>query len=128
MYRTYLWLHLTLNIIKKSPTNYGRRRDIKKLLSNLPSEVSEAYDKILSRSTNQSRTEAFLRIMLATERPLTLNEANAALTLAIRKESEFTSLSELDSVMWLRESFRSIVTNLSSLFVSVYNSKISFIH
>ncbi|KAL7945674.1 hypothetical protein V8C42DRAFT_345266 [Trichoderma barbatum] len=49
-HRTYLWLHLTLDIIKKSPSDYGRRIDVEALLSSLPSEVSEAYKKILAKS------------------------------------------------------------------------------
>ncbi|KAH8763942.1 hypothetical protein F5882DRAFT_453250, partial [Hyaloscypha sp. PMI_1271] len=126
-HRTYLWLHLTFNIIEKSPTEFGKRSDIEKLLSHLPSQVSDAYERILSRSTNRSRTEILLRIMLAAVRPLTLDEANVALTLAIQ-EQQPVSYADVEADLWPRDKFRSIVTNLCGLFVSVYNSKLSFIH
>jgi hypothetical protein len=118
---------LTLNIIEKSPVEFGKRSDIEKLLSHLPSQVSDAYEKILSRSKDQSRTKILLRIMLAATRPLTLDEANVALTLAIQ-EQEPTSHAEIKSDMWPRDRFESIVTNLCGLFVSVYDYKLSFIH
>jgi hypothetical protein len=110
-HRTYLWLHLTLNIIEESPTEFGKRSDIEKLLSHLPSQVSDAYEMILSRSTDQPRTEILLRIMLAAARPLTLDEANIALTLAIQKQ-EPESYADVKADLWPRDKFRSIVTNL----------------
>lgn len=126
-HRTYLWLHLTLNVIETSPTEFGRRPDIEKILSHLPSEVSDAYEKILSQSKTQSRTDLLLRIMLAAARPLTLDEANAALTLAIQ-EQEPALYAEVESELWPRDKFRSIVTNLCGLFINVYDSKLLFIH
>lgn len=126
-HRTYLWLHLTFSIIEESPTEYGRRSDVENLLSNLPSQVSDAYEKILSRSTNQTRTEILLQIVLAAVRPLTLEEANVALTLALQKE-RFASHAALESELWPQGSFQSIVTNLCGLFVSVYDSRLSLIH
>lgn len=126
-HRTYLWLHLTFGIIEESPSKYGRRLDIERLLSHLPSQVSDAYEKILSRSTDQEWTKILLQIMLATARPLTLDEANVALTLAIQKK-EPRLHTEVKSEMWSRDKFQSIITNLCGLFISVYNSKLSFIH
>ncbi|RMZ79876.1 hypothetical protein DV737_g3201, partial [Chaetothyriales sp. CBS 132003] len=46
--RTYLWLHLTFDIIQNTPSRYSKLSDIQKLLSDLPSEVSDAYEKILT--------------------------------------------------------------------------------
>jgi len=124
-HRTYLWLHLRLDIIKNSPPDFGKRSDIEKLLSHLPPQVSDAYETILSRSKNQLRTGIFLRIMLAATRPLTLDEANFALTLATQ-EPEPERHADVD--LWPTNTFQSIVTNLCGLFVSVYDSKLSFIH
>jgi hypothetical protein len=126
-HRTYLWLHLTFDIIEKSPGEYSRRLDIEKLLSRLPSQVSDAYENILSRSTNQSRTRILLQIILAAIRPLTLDEANVAFTLAIR-EQEPNSHTKVESELWPRENFQRYITNLCGLFISVYDSKLSFIH
>jgi hypothetical protein len=124
-HRTYLWLHLTLDIIKKNSANYAKRSDIEKLLSQLPPKVSNAYETILSRSTDPLRTKIFLQIMLAATRPLTLDEANFALTLATqRPEPKRHS----DADLWPTSNFQSTVTNLCGLFVSIYDSRVSFIH
>ncbi|CAN9093849.1 unnamed protein product [Alternaria alternata] len=102
--RTYLWLHLTFDIIEKNRTNYGKRSDVEKLLSKLPSRVSDAYEKILSRSTNHERTKLLLQIVLAAAQPLTLDEANVALTLALQKEG-LASHAALEFELWPRANF-----------------------
>jgi hypothetical protein len=48
--RTYLWLHLAFGIIESKRSKYGKRANILRLLDDLPSEVSSAYEKILSQS------------------------------------------------------------------------------
>ncbi|KAF7179589.1 hypothetical protein CNMCM7691_008637 [Aspergillus felis] len=126
-HRTYLWLYLTFDIIEQSPSEYGRRSDMEALLSDLPSKVSQAYEKILGRSKNQIHTETLLQIVLAATRPLTLDEANAALTLALQKQP-FISYTDLESNLWPKNVFESTVKNLCGLFISVYDSKLSFIH
>ncbi|UKZ46399.1 hypothetical protein TrVGV298_000600 [Trichoderma virens] len=126
-HRTYLWLHLTLDIIKKSPSEYGRRIDVEVLLSSLPTEVSEAYEKILDKSKRQDYTEALLQILLAATRPLTLDEANFALTVAT-KEQGFDSHAALENDLWPSNKFKDDVKNLCGLFVTVHDGKLSFIH
>ncbi|KAJ6078055.1 uncharacterized protein N7446_000991 [Penicillium canescens] len=103
--RTYLWLHLTFNIIQESPSSFEQWADLEELLSSLPKKVSEAYEKILSRSKDEKHTEALLRIMLAATRPLTLGEANRALTLAL-KPNKCGSYTELVSRCWREETFQ----------------------
>ena len=63
-HRTYLWLHLTINIIQQSPCEYGRLSDVENLLSELPAEISEAYETILSRRKKENDTEILLQIIL----------------------------------------------------------------
>ncbi|TGJ75468.1 hypothetical protein E0Z10_g10990 [Xylaria hypoxylon] len=126
-HRTYLWLHLTFDIIEQSPSEYGRRSDVEELLSALPSQVSDAYEKILGRSKSQTQTEILLQIVLAAARPLTLDEANTALTLALDKKQS-ASHAKLKLQRWPRDNFQSVVKNLCGLFINVYDSKLSFIH
>ncbi|KAJ5433545.1 uncharacterized protein N7458_012701 [Penicillium daleae] len=126
-HRTYLWLRLTFDIIEQNPSIYGRPCDVETLLSDLPYEVSEAYEKILGRSRNQTYTEALLQIVLAAARPLTLDEANIVLTLALQKR-RFTSHDALERNLWPRNTFKSTVKSLCGLFLSIYDSKLSFIH
>lgn len=125
--RTYLWVHLTFDILEQDPSKYGKRSDVETLLSDIPSKVSEAYEKILDRSKTQDQTETLLQIVLAAAEPLTLDEANIALTLALQKQ-RLTSHTNLESQLWSKRSFEGTVKNLCGLFISVYDSKLSFIH
>ncbi|OQE19230.1 hypothetical protein PENFLA_c019G00926 [Penicillium flavigenum] len=125
--RTYLWLHLTFDIIEQSPSEYSRRSDVKELLSGLPSKVSDAYEKILDRSGNELRTKTLLEIVLAASRPLTLDEANMALIMALSKNG-FDSYDSLKADLWSQDKFKSVVKNLCGLLINVYDSKLFFIH
>lgn len=126
--RTYLWLHLTFEIIKQSPSEYSRRQDIEKLLSDLPTQVSDAYEKILSRSKESEKTIALLQIVLAAARPLSLDEANVALTLALERQW-YPSFAEFEKDKWHdADSFKIVVKNLCGLFISVYDSQLFFLH
>ncbi|KAF3073748.1 hypothetical protein CFAM422_003956 [Trichoderma lentiforme] len=124
--RTYLWLHLTLEIIERNMSAYSRRLDMEEFLSKLPSTVSDAYEKILSRSQDDKKVEALLQIVLAAERPLTLDEANYALTLALR--DEFSSHEELQENLWPQDRFKTTPGNLCGLFISIHDSKLYLIH
>ncbi|KAJ5372585.1 hypothetical protein N7517_004591 [Penicillium concentricum] len=125
--RTYLWLHVIFETIKEDPSRHGKRSSIQKLLNNIPSKLSEAYEKILSRSKCQEETERLLEIILAAARPLTLDEANVALTLALAEET-FNSHATLEDDLWPKNNFESIVKGLSGLFISVHDSKLFLIH
>ncbi|KAJ5248263.1 hypothetical protein N7497_008324 [Penicillium chrysogenum] len=125
--RTYLWLYVIFETIKEDPSRHGKRSSVEKLLNNIPSKLSEAYEKILGRSRCQEETQHLLEIILAAARPLTLDEANVALTLALAEEDS-TSHSALENDLWPKNNFESIVKGLSGLFISVHDSKLFFIH
>ncbi|GKT90334.1 LOW QUALITY PROTEIN: NACHT and ankyrin domain protein [Colletotrichum tofieldiae] len=112
--RTYLWLHLTLNIINKTRSAYRKPSSIQTLLSHLPSGVFDAYERILSRNQDEKQTRGLLGIVLAAKRPLTLDE--------------YYKYDDLEASLWPRNSFKSTVQNLCGLFISVYDNKVSFIH
>ncbi|KAH8654691.1 ankyrin repeat-containing domain protein [Ilyonectria robusta] len=124
--RTYLWLYLVFDTVKEKLSRYSKLSSIETLLSDIPSKLHDAYEKILSRNQDEAETEILLQLILAAARPLTLDEANVALTLAL--QARFASHAELESGLWTRDNFRSVVTNLCGLFISVYDSKLSFIH
>ncbi|KAJ6093116.1 hypothetical protein N7486_008405 [Penicillium sp. IBT 16267x] len=123
--RTYLWLHLTFHIIEENPSGFGRRSDIEALLEDLPEQVSAAYEKILARTKSPVRTEALLRILLAAMEPLTLDEANMALTTVLAKQD---SQPVLVSDMWGPDVFKEIVKDLCGLLVNIHGSKLYFMH
>lgn len=123
--RTYLWLFLTIDIIENSPSNFRRKSDIDSLLSNLPSEISDAYETILSRSSDDPKARILLELIIAATRPLSLEEANMALAMATRGES-CKSQSALE--LWPQQSFAATVKNMCGLFVSVHDGKLFLIH
>ena len=122
--RTYLWLFLTIDIIVGSRSKYSKPSSIDSLLSNLPSEVSDAYETILARSSEIDLARILLQLIMAATRPLSLEEANIALTLATQKTC--TSHKELD--LWPLPDFKSTVRNICGLFISIHDGKISLIH
>lgn len=117
---------MTFGIIENNPSEYSRQRDVDELLSDIPSEVSEAYEKILSRSSSEKKATLLLQIILAAAEPLNLEEANLALTLALA-DDDMKSHAELESASWPGD-FKAIVKNLCGLIINVYDGKLSFIH
>lgn len=125
--RTYLWIQLVFNIIEEDPSEYCRPGDIEHILLNLPPQVADAYEKILNKSKDSRTTKALLQIVLAASRPLSLDEANYALTLALRSK-KFASHEDLQQQLWNREDFKNVVRSSCGLVISVYDSELSFIH
>ena len=123
--RTYLWLLLTIDIIENSPSNFSRKSDIHELLSCLPSEISDAYERILERSTNEVNARILLELIVTAKRPLSLEEANIALAIATGKDS---CRSQKDLELWPLRRFGSTVKNWCGLFVSVHDGKLFLIH
>ena len=123
--RTYLWLFLTIDIIEKSPSRFRRKSDLDSVLSNLPSKVSDAYERILCRSNDEGKARILFELILAATRPLSLEEANMALTIATRDES---CKSQRALELWPLKSFTTTVQNICGLFVSVHDGKLFLIH
>ncbi|KAL6835232.1 hypothetical protein V8C40DRAFT_261883 [Trichoderma camerunense] len=128
-HRTYLWLYLTLDIIKRITSQYGKGIDVEAVLASLPSSLYEAYENILARSKRHDYTEALLHILLAATRPLTLAEANFALTLVTAEpEHRFESHATLQDELWSLNNVKDDLINLCGLFITVDDGKLYFIH
>ena len=123
--RTYLWLFLTIDIIKGSRSQYSKKSSIDKLLSTLPPRILDAYERILDRSSDKDLARVLFQLIVATTRPLSLEEANVALTLATQ-EPPPRSYKEVD--LWPLSRFESIVHDICGLFVSVHDGKLVLIH
>ncbi|KAH8434494.1 uncharacterized protein LDX57_012139 [Aspergillus melleus] len=126
-HRTYLWLYLTLNYIEERPAMYSKTSSVEKLLSHLPSSVADAYERMLSRYGGEPVKRILLHLVLAAERPLTLLEANVALTLALR-EQRMESHADVIDQTWSHSAFEDVVKQYCGLFISIHDSKLSFIH
>ncbi|KAL3464376.1 ankyrin repeat-containing domain protein [Aspergillus heterothallicus] len=118
--RTYLWVYLTLDFIESNIDI--NKAGISEITSCLPVSVNDAYEKILSRSRDSAKTRKLLQIVVAAERPLTLDEMNVALSV----KSSHSSYDDLD--LRPAERFRITLRDLCGLFVVVVDSKIYLLH
>ena len=118
-HRTYLWLHLVLENFKEP---FFTKAEVKKIIDTLPSTVSEAYSSILGKILPERREEAkrALHIIVAAERPLSLQEFNIALAMG---ESDY----DKDSLP-SEDAFKTKIRNLCGLFVTVIDEKVYLIH
>ncbi|KAI9041776.1 uncharacterized protein KD926_006500 [Aspergillus affinis] len=110
-HRTYPWQYLTLGYIEEQPAMYSKISSVEKLLRN----ADEPAKKFL------------LHLVLAAERPLTLLEANIALTLALQEQKVGSHADVMDGI-WSLSAFEAVVKEPCGLFISIHDSKLSFIH
>jgi hypothetical protein len=123
--RTYLWLHLALEEVRRSvgaTTSKRVNKLISGLIKNVPRTVEDAYDKILNRDYKKYYEDRrrLLALVLAALRPLTLAEASIALPLS--KVSNARTTADLDPED--EHHFRTTVQTLCGLFVSVVDGKL----
>jgi len=120
-HRTYLWVYLVLNHL----SSYHFKRTIKGVesqLNTLPLTVEGVYEKILSKSKGREMVQKTLCIILAAQRPLTVQEINIAVNVAA------TSKSSQDLDLEDEEDFKAALRDWCGLFVSVHSEKIYFLH
>ncbi|KAF3087187.1 hypothetical protein TWF706_011259 [Orbilia oligospora] len=124
--RTYLWVHLTLDSIEHDievNVEITKRRMVEVTSElHLPRTLDEAYEGILSRSSNPEQAKRLLQIVVAAARPLTLDEMCMALTL----NDGHHSYKDLDLIPEGR--FRDDIRDLCGLFVTVLDSRIYLFH
>ncbi|RYP75529.1 hypothetical protein DL770_007382 [Monosporascus sp. CRB-9-2] len=118
--RTYLWVHLVFDEIQNGILLTPGK--IRSEVRNIPSTVSEAYNRILSKSRDISLARKLLHIVVAAARPLTLSEM--ALALAIGPKHQ--SIGDIDLVP--EEKFRDDIRQLCGLFVVGVDSKVYLLH
>ncbi len=122
--RTYLWVHLTLDLIE-SDIDIDKTR-IREATSHLPETVDEAYDRILSKSSNSDKARKILHIIVAAARPLTLREMTLALVLQESHRS-YGDL-ELELELGAEDRFREKVRDICGLFVTIIDSRLYLLH
>ena len=121
-HRTYLWLTLIIDIIRKTLQPTMRR--LKAIINSLPSSVDKAYDSMLSKigADDQPLARRMFMILLAATRPLTIGEMNIALAI----EDHHRSYYDLDLNNDAR--FEVSLRHISGLFVSVVSHRVYLIH
>jgi predicted RNA-binding protein with PIN domain len=120
--RTYLWVMLTLDVIRNSPT--FTKGTVRQALQNLPTSVETAYERILAHTTDAEKAKKLLQIILAAVRPLTLQEIAVALDLT----STHKTIADLQAEMEPLARFRKTIRDLCGLVVTVVDSKVYLLH
>jgi ankyrin repeat domain-containing protein 50 len=123
-HRTYLWLHLVIEEIRRS-TKRTERQYIR-IINSVPETVEEAYEKILSRNDPKERgkAEKLLYIIIGARRPLTLAEMDVAFQIATESENA-KAYGELDLD---RDHLKTRIRDLCGLFIFVNDSRVYLIH
>ncbi|EHK42503.1 uncharacterized protein TrAtP1_002482 [Trichoderma atroviride] len=120
--QTYLWVYLTLDWIETEIHNNISETKIRDAISTLPRTVDEVYDKILAKSTDVAETKKLLHIVVAAERPLTLEEMDLALAVQQHHDS-FKDLKQRRS-----DRFTKYIRDLCGFFINITNGKIYLLH
>ena len=119
--RTYLWVHLVLDYIQKTPG--FSRGHAKRSISELPRSVDEAYERILCRSPDQKAARTILGLVLAAYIPLSADEIGLSLVLS-RSKSCSSLMEDLEPTERMQETIRDIC----GLFITIINSKVYLLH
>jgi ankyrin repeat protein len=122
-HRTYLWLYLAIDDIKRTLKN--SLRPDREPIPPLPKNVPEAFERILDRapSDQRAKVETILRIIVGARRPLTIREMAMALGVATTPDAD-TAKEACLSPKGLDKKIR----QLCGLFVFIKESKIYLIH
>ena len=126
--RTYLWLHLVLDVIRE--TQESTKDRLKTLIDTIPESVDKAYERILNKIKNRDWVMArrLFHIIVVAAAPLTLREMNIALAIEEKLEKGEICQSIDHLVLDDENPFKTKVRNLCGLFVSVIDSKVYLTH
>jgi ankyrin repeat protein len=119
--RTYLWLYLVFEEIRKSLKRTERK--FNSILDNIPESLDEAYENILNKSTDKAESRTLLSIIVTATRPLTLYEMDVAF--ALTGQDNITSYRQLDLD---GDRLKTRIRNLCGLFVYVADSRVQLLH
>ena len=116
--RTFLWISLVLNSLEESfSTNY------EEILAEIPATLEETYIKILSSIPYKHRadTKAILEILVASRRPMSLEELNVCWSLT----EAHTSLNDVTAE--LCTDMARVVSQLCGQFVRISENRLCYL-
>ena len=121
-HRTYLWVHLTLNVIEN--ISGFTRGNVRRALRQIPQDVDDAYNRILERSSDIEKARKLLHIVTAATRPLSVGE----MSLIMAIEGTHKSYDEVKEELEPEERFQGTLRDLCGLFVVIIDTKIYLLH
>ncbi|KAM0324778.1 hypothetical protein ACHAQA_007742 [Verticillium albo-atrum] len=123
---TYLWIRLIFDSLEPQkgrsflPTN----RSIDKLLSELPQDFNEAYDRILSTTADPELLRLAMSLIIASERPLSLQEMDAAMQIT----AETAVLQEVKECLSDEDQFEDALKQYCGLFIVIQAGHVYLLH
>ena len=120
-HRTYLWVYLVFDFLTTEDFK-KTQKGVDSTIASLPTNIYEAYERILKKSKKDPMVRRALSMILAASRPLTLSEMNIALN--VHKTSK--SIHDLD--LEEDEDFKSRLRTWCGLFISIHHDKVYFLH
>ncbi|EEY18131.1 conserved hypothetical protein [Verticillium alfalfae VaMs.102] len=124
--RTYLWASLVFESLEKN--NNNTQKGWRDLVSNLPKTIHGAYERLLRQVSNvdAKKVDRLFHLIIAAQRPLTLEEMDIALCAWENVQDKLGALSEDD--LDLNAAFSDWIRQACGLFVSIYDNRLFFIH
>ncbi|CZR63528.1 uncharacterized protein PAC_13425 [Phialocephala subalpina] len=120
-HRTYLWLKLIFELIRKDAQSVTKRGRLK-IFGTIPDSVDAAYTAILNQSTDKEQAKKLLQIVCIAVRPLSVKEMSIALSI----QEDDKALSDLE--VQSEEYSKNLIRNLCGLFVSVIDGRVYLLH
>jgi len=119
---TFLWVSLIIKILQDLTTSRGgaSRNEILELLKNR--DIYSIYNHLLGKLNNQQDTRKLLHVILAAERPFTLDEMGIALAVAPEHRTLDDILSDV------RYPCENNILSLGGHFIRIIHSKIYLVH
>ena len=118
--RTHLWTSLVLKFLKDALINGVSENDIHSILDSR--DIYVLYIHMLRRSSNPVQARLLLQILLAAERPLTLDEMNIALSIKPSHQTLASIMSEL------KHPAENYIFSLCGHFIRIIRSKVYLVH
>ncbi|KAH8170917.1 ankyrin repeats (3 copies) domain-containing protein [Sarocladium implicatum] len=120
-HRTYLWVYLVFDFLEKA--DFRRTEGgLSEVLATLPNSVTDAYEKILSRSNDACFVMRALSIIIAARKPLTLAQINVAFHI----HDNYTS--DLDLDLEDDDDFGLRLRTCCGLFLSINQGRVYLLH
>lgn len=125
--RTFPWVSLILSLLEQEVEAGASRRELDALLRNR--NIYDIYSELLAcRSVSQKARKA-LMIMLATTRPLRIDEISVALAVTPEDDTSNSGITTFDDIEYdLVHPFENHIKSLCCHFVRIIRQKVYFVH
>jgi len=126
--RTYLWLHLILDLLQRTISTNNTVERLHKAMESLPRTVYNTYAALLKKSSDPEQARVLLQIITAARRPLTLRELRLAWEVSRDQAERCTRYEDLADVLVEDPNFPTDLRNLCGLLISIYDGQVHLLH